>query len=111
MQTGWYREVRVKNLDSHAIKGLLASRALLVKVKRDIENQIRGLLKNVGLVIGRAKMNTFTKRAEELIDGQPMLAASVRPLLKARETIGQQIAISTAKFCTWRAVTLWSAVS
>ncbi len=92
MQTGWYREVRVKGLDSHAIKGLLASRALLVKVKRDIENQIRGLLKNFGLVIGRAKMNTFTRRAEELIEGQPMLAASVDPLLKARETIGQQIA-------------------
>jgi hypothetical protein len=35
----------------------VASRALLVKIKRDLENQIRGLLKNVGLVIGRAKFN------------------------------------------------------
>jgi hypothetical protein len=33
----------VKDLDSHAIKALLVSRALLVKVKRDIENQVRGL--------------------------------------------------------------------
>ena len=49
MQCGWYKEVRVKDLDSHAIKALLASRALLVKIKRDIENQIRGLLKNLGL--------------------------------------------------------------
>ena len=64
----------------------------MVKVKRDIENQIRGLLKNVGLVIGRAKMNRFTKRAEELIDGNPALTASTRPLLNARETIAQQIA-------------------
>ena len=92
MQTGWYREVRVKHLDSHAIKGLLASRALLVKVKRDIENQIRGLLKNFGLVIGRTKMNTFTRRAEELIDGNPALTASTGPLLTAREVIAQQIA-------------------
>jgi len=91
MQTGWYREVCVKDLDSHAIKGLLASRALLVKIKRDIENQIRGLLKNLGLVIGRAKMNTFTTRAKELIDGNPALTASTEPLLKARETIAQQI--------------------
>ena len=90
MQTGWYREVRVKNLDSHAVKGLLASRALLVKIRRDIENQIRGLLKNFGLVIGRAKLNTFTKRAEELIEGQPALSAAVKPLLSARETISQQ---------------------
>ena len=60
MQTGWFKEVRVKDLDSHSVRALLASRALLVKIKRDLENQIRGLLKNVGLVIGRAKFNVFT---------------------------------------------------
>ena len=31
MQCGWYKEVRVKDLDCHAIKALLLSRALLVK--------------------------------------------------------------------------------
>jgi transposase len=92
MQCGWYKEVRVKALDSHAIKALLVSRALLVKIKRDIENQIRGLLKNLGLVIGRAKMNVFAVRAAELIEDRPELAAAVEPLLKAREAIEQQIA-------------------
>jgi len=92
MQTGWYREVRVKALDSHAIKALLVSRALLVKIKRDVENQIRGLLKNLGLVIGRAKMSTFKARAEELIEDKPALTAVVEPLLIAREAIAQQIA-------------------
>ena len=47
MQTGWFKEVRVKDLDSHSVRALLASRALLVKIKRDLENQIRGLLKNI----------------------------------------------------------------
>ena len=47
MQCGWFKEVQVKSFDSHAIKALLASRALLVKVKRDLENHIRGLLKNL----------------------------------------------------------------
>jgi transposase len=51
MQTGWFKEVRVKDLDSHAVKALLASRALLVKIERDLENQVRGLLKNFGLVV------------------------------------------------------------
>ena len=92
MQCGWYKEVRVKDLDSHAIKALLVSRALLVKIKRDLENQIRGLLKNLGLVIGRAKMNVFAVRAAELIEDRPELAAAVGPLLKAREAIEQQIA-------------------
>jgi len=92
MQCGWYREVRVKDLDSHAIRALLSSLALLVQMKRDLENQIRGLLKNFGLIIGRAKMNTFTARTNELIDGKPALAVAIEPLLKAREAIGRQIA-------------------
>jgi transposase len=92
MHCGWYREVCVKGLDSHAIKALLVSRALLVKIKRDLENQIRGLLKNLGRFIGRAKMNTFAIRATELIEGRPGLANAVGPLLKTREVIEQQIA-------------------
>jgi transposase len=91
MQTGWFREVRVKDLDSHSLRALLASRALLVKIKRDLENQIRGLLKNLGLIIGRAKLNVFAVRAEELIEGRPEVVAAVRPLLAARKAIEQQV--------------------
>jgi transposase len=91
MQTGWFKEVRVKDLDSHSVRALLASRALLVKIKRDLENQIRGLLKNLGLVIGRAKFNVFAVRAEELIENRPELIAAVRPLLVARKAIEQQV--------------------
>ena len=91
MQCGWYKEVRVKDLDSHAIKALLVSRALLVRMKRDLENQIRGLLKNLGLIIGRAKMTTFLARATELIADKPALVAAVEPLLKVREALERQI--------------------
>jgi transposase len=91
MQTGWFKEVRVKDLDSHSIRALLASRALLVKIKRDLENQIRGLLKNLGLVIGRAKFNVFAVRAEELIEDRPELIAAVGPLLAARRAIERQV--------------------
>jgi transposase len=52
MQTGWFKEVRVKDLNSHSVRALLAIRALLVKIKHDLENQFRGLLKNLGLVRG-----------------------------------------------------------
>jgi transposase len=91
MQTGWFKEVRVKDLDSHSVRALLASRALLVKIKRDLENQVRGLLKNLGLVIGRGKFNVFAARAEELIENRPELVAAVRPLLVARAAIEQQV--------------------
>ena len=91
MQTGWFKEVRVKDLDSHAVKALLVSRALLVKIKRDLENQVRGLLKNLGLIIGRATGNVFAVRAEKLISDRPELIAAVVPLLHARQAIEQQI--------------------
>jgi transposase len=91
MQTGWFKEVRVKDIDSHLVKALLVSRALLVKIKRDLENQIRGLLKNLGLVIGRAKFNVFAVRAEELIEDRPELAAAIGPLLAARKAIEEQV--------------------
>src|SRR5258705_12587563 len=83
MQTGWYREGRVKRLDSHAIKALLVGRALLVKMRGEIENQIRGLVKNLGLVIGRAKRNTFTTRVQKRSGAQPALQAVAEPLLQA----------------------------
>jgi len=92
MQCEWYKEVCVKGLESDAVKALLVSRALLVKIKRDLENQIRGLLKNLGLVIGPAKMNVFALRAAELTKERPELALAVTPLLTARMAIEQQIA-------------------
>jgi transposase len=91
MQTGWFKEVHVKDIDSHSVRALLASRALLVKIKRDLENHVRGLLKNLGLVIGRAKFNVFAVRAEDLIEGRPELIAAIRPLLEARNAVGQQV--------------------
>ena len=33
-----------RDIDSHSVRALLASRALLVKIKRDLENHVRGLL-------------------------------------------------------------------
>ena len=92
MQCGWYKEVRVKGLDSHAMRALLESRALLVKMKRDLENQIRGLLKNLGLIIATARGQAFHARVQELVAGKPFLAVAVLPLLETRNEIVRQIA-------------------
>jgi transposase len=48
MQCGWYKEVRVKDLDSHALKALLVSRALLVKIKRDMRTRSAGSSRTSG---------------------------------------------------------------
>jgi transposase len=66
MQCGWYKEVQVKSLSCHEVRAVMISRAQLVKTKVDLENQIRGLLKNHGLVIGKAGGNIFRSRAVAL---------------------------------------------
>jgi len=92
MQCGWYKEVQVKSLPCHEVRAVLNSRALLVKIKRDLENQIRGLLKNLGLRIGKAGGNVFHRRAEELVGEHPLLQEAVRPLLGVREIVRREIA-------------------
>ena len=49
MQCGWYKEVRVEDLDSHAIKAVLISRALLVKIKRILKTRSAGFSKILDL--------------------------------------------------------------
>ncbi len=97
MQCGWYKEVQVKRLSCHEIRAVLNSRAQLVKIKRDLENQIRGLLKNLGLVIGKARGNVFRRRTEELLSRDGLLWDAVQPLLEVREKVGREIAVLDRK--------------
>jgi transposase len=92
MQCGWYKEVQVKSVACHEIRAVLNSRGLLVKIKRDIENQIRGLLKNLGLRIGKAGGNVFSRRVEELVADQSLLQEAARSLLAVRESVRREIA-------------------
>ncbi len=92
MQAGWYKEVQVKSVSCHELRAVLNSRAQLVKIKRDLENQIRGLLKNLGLRIGKAGGNVFSRRVEELVAEQSLLQEAVRPLLAVREKVSREIA-------------------
>ncbi len=51
LATGWYSSVHVKSEESHRIKALLGARAQLVRVKRQLYGQIRGLLRPFGIKI------------------------------------------------------------
>ncbi len=92
MQCGWYKQVQVKRLSCHEIRAVLNSRAQLVKIKCDLENQIRGLLKNQGFVIGKAGGKAFRRRVEELVGAQGLLWEAVRPLLEIRESVRRESA-------------------
>lgn len=97
MRMGWYREVQVKQLAAHGDGALLVSRALLVRQRCELENQIRGLMKNFGL-----RPRATKGRVPDLIRDVRSLAvrcAALRdivvPLLTAWEAIYRQIAVLT----------------
>ena len=91
MQTGWFREVQVKRLSCHEVRAVLNSRALLVKMRQDVENQMRGLLKNLGLIIGTVGRSAFPARVRELLVERPILEKAILPLLGLREHLKVEI--------------------
>jgi transposase len=79
MRTGWFKEVRVKSKAAHLLHALLASRGMLVAARRNLENQIRGLLKTFGLVLGTARRGRFEVRLRDLLTTEPGLARLIDP--------------------------------
>ncbi len=54
-RTGWYREVHVKSLGSDRLRALLGARDRLIRMRKDLESQIRGTLKAFGIRLGQVK--------------------------------------------------------
>src|SRR3954454_13870948 len=48
VRVGWYREVRDKSEASRVLRSVLVARARLVSIRRDLENQVRSMLKEIG---------------------------------------------------------------
>jgi transposase len=94
VRTGWFRRVHMKAEASHVVRATLATRTLLVRMRCDLENQIRGVLKIFGLVIGKAP-SRLARRAAEIADDElaakPELASLVRTLLAMRSAVLEHI--------------------
>jgi transposase len=107
MRMGWYREVQVKQLSAHGDGALLTGRALLVSQRCELENQIRGLMKNFGLRCKTTKGVGFEQAVLLLIQHHTVLREVLVPLLAARDALRRQEAALTLKV---RARTLASPV-
>jgi transposase len=70
VRVGWYREVNVKSEESQRIRAILVARSRLVSIRRDIENQVRSMIKEYGLVFPRAIALPFRKKVSELLGGE-----------------------------------------
>lgn len=84
MQAGLYQEVHVKTRASQELRALFGARKTLQNKALDIENDIRGLLRNFGLKVGQVSTGRFETRVRELIESEPALAGAIEPLLESR---------------------------
>lgn len=82
-EVGFYKEVRVKSLESMLTKTLVAARGQLRKTITQFSNQIRGLMKTFGLVLPKAGGRVFEGHVRQLLQGEAALAKIMLPLLEA----------------------------
>lgn len=92
MRVNLFRPVHVKALSSQKRRALLTARKLLLNKVRDIENDIRGLLRNFGLKVGIIGRIGFAARVRELLEGMPDLEHVIEPLLEARQQLRESFA-------------------
>jgi transposase len=90
VRVGWYREVMVKSEESQKIRAILVARSRLVAIRRDIENQVRSLIKEYGLLFPRAIGLQFRNQVRELLGEDHQLLGVIAPLLSIHEHVCKQ---------------------
>ena len=91
-EVGFYREVRVKGFDSMLIRTLVTARRQLLKMRLQISNQIRGLMKTFGLVVPKGAGSVFERNVLARLQGEDKLARIVLPMLQAWRDIRLRVA-------------------
>lgn len=100
MRVGLYRPVHVKTLASQKIRTLLSGRRFLQAKLLDVENSIRGLLRNFGLKVGLVSRAQYEARILELIEEVPSLRAIVEPMLMVRRVVREQYVVLHKRMLT-----------
>lgn len=59
MRVGWYRELSVRSVDAQLVRSLITARYRLRLIRRDLLNQMRGVVKTFDLVTGSTAGRTF----------------------------------------------------
>lgn len=92
VRSGWFKAVHVKSRRSQELRTLLRAREFCVNKLRDHENEIRGLLRQFGLKVGKVGARDFEARARELVAGEPLLELCIETLMAGRATMRKALA-------------------
>ncbi len=107
MQCGWYKEVQVKSLPCHEVRALLNSRAQLVKIERDLENQIRGLARRtLACELARPAAMCSATGSKSWSPSIPCCRRSFAPSLSCARSCAESSPLSTASSWAWYGATL-----
>lgn len=95
VRTGWFKAVRIKSHGAYVARAMLTARDALVGMRVRLENEIRGLLKTFGIMLGK-RVGGFKRRAEEIVAKELAVAPELVPifeaLIRARRDILERIA-------------------
>ena len=90
LRTGWYSRVHVKSLESHLIRALLSSRKTILKKCVDLENEIRGLIRLLGIRLpGTLNHGAYDALVRQAIEADGSMVDTLVPMLDARLVLYQ----------------------
>jgi len=96
-RTGWYRQVAAKRPETRLARSVLLARQQLAKQRRDLENQVRALLRGFGLAVGPVSRARFEVRVWELVRRAPGLEAALEPLMAVRRALDEALGALEAR--------------
>jgi transposase len=91
MRLGWFRPVHCKSIGAQETRAVLTARKLVQSKLQDVENSLRGTLRNFGLKVGRTTARMFADRIQELVAGHPALEAIATALLAVRTVLVREL--------------------
>lgn len=77
VRSGWYRATHVRSLECHQVRLMLTVREKLISLRTATNNQIRGLLKTFGVVLGAGRNRVF----ETNVQGANPLRDGIKPVI------------------------------
>ena len=90
LRTGWYSRVHVKSMESHLIRALLSSRKTILKKCVDLENEIRGLIRLLGIRLpGTLYHGVYDATVRQAIEADASMVDALIPMLDARLVLYQ----------------------
>ena len=91
MRVGWFKLAHSRTLDSQYTRSMLLARKRLVDTKRQFENQLRGIMKVFGCMLGTTAGRGFVQRVEVACENDPVVHRLCEPILRLLRELRLQI--------------------